>query len=156
MWLTSYYWKKKFKYIYYKNRAFFLKIHRSSTTNCQCLAPTVSLAFILALKTNTEVWKVCASPGAARVVVEVRPADKMLVCVSLFWGKSQSCKQFREDEDDAEGSRGGTFKREVVADGRRTGWSALLMVSSHRLSACCRTKCFKQLKLKESDAYQTK
>lgn len=137
-----------------KNRVFlcnllkksFLKIRRSSITNCQCLAPAVSLAFILSdSKTNTEVWKVCTSSRAAQVVVEVRPADKMLVCVCIFWGKSQSCKQFGEDADDAEGSRGATGEREDVAEaGRRTGWSALLMVSSRPLSACRGTKCFKQ------------
>ena len=35
--------------------------------------------------------------------------------------------------------------REDVAEGGEPGWSALLRVSSHPLSACCRTKYFKQL-----------
>lgn len=47
----------------------------------------------------------CASPGAAQVGVEVRPAAQTLVCVS------QSCKQFGEDEGDA-GGRGAAAARE--------------------------------------------
>lgn len=123
MWPTSYHWrKKKFKYIYYKNRALsnllkkksFLKIHRSSITNCQYLAPTVSLAFILShSKTNTEVWKVCASPGAAQVMVEVRPADKMLVCVSPFWGKVKAVNSLEKTR---------TTQKEAEERAGRCGW----------------------------------
>ena len=69
-------------------------------TNCQCLSPTVSLAFYsLALKHNK-------SMKSVRVQEQ---HGSWLRCDPLIkrWyvSLSHSCKQFGEDEDDAEGSR---------------------------------------------------
>lgn len=64
-----------------------------------CLSYIYSLAH-----ENKHKYEKCASPGAARVEVDVQRVDKTLVCVSLL-RKSRCCKQFGEDEERGSGGR---------------------------------------------------
>lgn len=92
----------------------------------------------------------CASPGAAQVVVEGRPVDKTLVCVSLL-RKRQSCKQFGEDEDDVGRSRGGVLGKMWRKNALRKGAG----LRGGRAGAPCRWLAVTDFHPEHNKAFQT-